>query len=278
MKNIMPTSADTVNFINSCTDLLTQKGDLITPPIQNWLGDFNRYRTNSDPNCMPTDPFNNSATIAQFLTLPMDSYCCQKNGICGEQYYQHVIQPPVDQDMVNASRVMFLHSPVSTQEDFIRDYDQTHQLIASLQNNLTEIAKNDPLYQGLPQPEIFAYSMFYIYFEQYTYIKGVAVQNLSISMLLLFGIVSAVFGILIAAHLVLLILFTICSMVTLIYVSNVVLGGWGVSTSTYLDHDQCSLGRQSRHRDWFRRRIQCTHPAEVQQNPWFQELQNQDCS
>lgn len=95
-----------------------------------------------------------------------------------------------EDQVVTYSRIMFLHSPVRTQDDFIRNYDETHQLIASLQANLTEMAKNSEDYINKTLPTMFAQSMFYIYFEQYTYIKGVAAQNLMISMFLLFGIVA----------------------------------------------------------------------------------------
>ena len=95
-----------------------------------------------------------------------------------------------DNTTVPYSRIMFLHSPVRTQEDFIRNYDQTHQMIAALQQNLTDMATNNDDYKDQPMPTMFANSMFYVYFEQYTYIKGVAVQNLLISLFLLFAIVA----------------------------------------------------------------------------------------
>lgn len=155
------------------------------------MADFLRYYSNPDNLCVPTvDPFNLTTCVQEFQNITMDSYCCQKNGICGQQYYQH-IKNITDDGIVKYSRVMFLHSPVRTQEDFIRNYDETHQLISSLQANLTAMAQaNDDYKSSGVMPTMYAQSMFYIYFEQYTYIKGLAVQNLLVSMLLLFGIVA----------------------------------------------------------------------------------------
>jgi len=195
IKDAIPNS-DTGDFLQTCTDLLTQRGTLITPPIQNWMADFLRFYSNPDNLCVPTiDPFNLTTCMQEFQQITMDSYCCQKNGICGQQYYQH-IKNITDDGIVRLSRVMFLHSPVRTQEDFIRNYDETHQLISALQANLTAMAAaNEDYKEKGVMPTIYAQSMFYIYFEQYTYIKGLAMQNLLVSMLLLFGIVAVV-----AAH------------------------------------------------------------------------------
>lgn len=178
-------------FMQDVTNLLVQKGDLITPPFQNWLADFNRFLQNIDLNCQPSDSMNISKSLKEFIEIPYQGYCCQRNGICGNQYYQH-IRPMVDENSttVPISRIMFLHSPVRTQEDFIRNYDETHQMIAALQKNLTQMAADNEEYAGQPTPTMYANSMFYVYFEQYTYIKGVAVQNLLISLFLLFAIVA----------------------------------------------------------------------------------------
>ena len=185
------TDDESNRFMQTVTNMLVMKGDLITPPFQNWITDFNRYLQNMDLNCQPRDGTNISQSLNDFLKLPYNGYCCQKNGICGNQYYVHV-RPMTDPDntTVPYSRIMFLHSPVRTQEDFIRNYDQTHQMIAALQQNLTDMATNNDDYTDQPMPTMFANSMFYVYFEQYTYIKGVAVQNLLISLFLLFAIVA----------------------------------------------------------------------------------------
>lgn len=190
MQNMQPDMTSN-EFMNNVTNLLVQRKTLITPPFQNWLADFRRYSENSDENCKPGDGWSTKENLDYFLKIPYSSYCCQGNGICGNQYYQHV-HPIKDNSSttVPIARIMFLHSPVRTQEDFIRNYDETHQIISSLQANLTSMARSNPSYENQTMPTMFAYSMFYVYFEQYTYIKGVAVQNLLVSLLLLFAIVA----------------------------------------------------------------------------------------
>ena len=190
MENMQPDPTSN-EFMNNVTNLLVERKTLITPPFQNWLADFRRFIENIDQNCQPAEGSSIKESLDDFVKIEFNSYCCQTNGICGNQYYQHV-KPIMDNTSttVPIARIMFLHSPVRTQEDFIRNYDETHQIIASLQANLTAMAKDNPEYENQAMPTMYANSMFYVFFEQYTYIKGVAVQNLLVSLLLLFAIVA----------------------------------------------------------------------------------------
>ena len=63
-----------------------------------------------------------------------------------------------------------------------------------LSQDYAKEAETLPEYAGKPKPSMYAYSLFYMYFEQYTYIKGVALQNILISLACLFGVVSVRFS------------------------------------------------------------------------------------
>lgn len=70
-----------------------------------------------------------------------------------------------DGDLV-ASRYRFMHTALNTQDQFINGYLQPVTVANEYSKNFTDGGS------------AFAYSLFYVYFEQYTYIKGVALTNI----------------------------------------------------------------------------------------------------
>lgn len=138
-----------------------------------------------------------------FVKIRVTSDCCQKFGICGEQFLTDI---SFDKNgKVSATRFRFSHTPVHYQEDFIRDLILTRRvadlfsekLIPAKQTQGSNVAKID---FDLPQstkrslsesvihhlglntligsqeteaPIAFTYSLFYVFYDQYTYIRGV---------------------------------------------------------------------------------------------------------
>jgi len=82
---------------------------------------------------------------------------------------------------MNPTRLQFLSAPLQQQKDFIKSYDETYQIVKKLSEDYSKESSTLEEYNGRPKPNMYAYSLFYMYFEQYTYIKGIALQNILIS-------------------------------------------------------------------------------------------------
>ena len=63
--------------------------------------------------------------MAIFVTIQVESDCCQSYGICGEQYSQDVIFD--DTGRVTTSRFRFQHTVQKTQEDYIKGLVETRK-------------------------------------------------------------------------------------------------------------------------------------------------------
>lgn len=132
----------------------------------------------------------------------------------------------LDENMaMNPTRLEFLSAPLQQQADFIKSYDETYQIVKKLSDDYAKEAETLPEYQGRPKPNMFAYSLFYMYFEQYTYIKGIALQNILISLAVLFGTVSFFFNFAIGLYIFVLITGVLLTMITLIWLTNITFGG-----------------------------------------------------
>lgn len=64
--------------------------------------------------------------MREFIKIKIESDCCQKYGICGEQFVTDV---SFDRNgKVAATRFRFSHTPVRYQDDFIRDLILTRRV------------------------------------------------------------------------------------------------------------------------------------------------------
>jgi hypothetical protein len=135
------------------------------------------------------------------LRITTDDYCCQNVGICGSQYTPHV-KVDVENDKIGPFRIALLHSALDSQEAFIRNFVETKQIVdwfdQDFRNQLTKLrnegkADSQGLVNGYSidqYPKMYAQSVFYVYFEQYMYIKGIALGNFSLAIVILFAIVT----------------------------------------------------------------------------------------
>ena len=136
------------------------------------------------------------------MKIKIESECCQHFGICGEQFVTDIVFD--DNGKVSATRFRFQHKPLKYQSDFINALVETrkaadlhaYKLIpnrnvnadislnlekpTSVVSSLLEIAGFQPqemLETITEAPNAFTYSLFYVYYDQYTYIRGVLSQN-----------------------------------------------------------------------------------------------------
>lgn len=120
---------------------------------------------NMDPNCTqcvpPANVVNNRPSPSDFdryLGMFLGStYCGQTCALCGSGHYADVVT--VDNEVV-VSRWRAFHTVLVNQSDYIGALESARRISQKIEDNT-----------GVP---VFAYSVFYPYFEQYIYISGVA--------------------------------------------------------------------------------------------------------
>lgn len=64
------------------------------------------------------DNFDYGQQLKQFLSISIDSPCCQSFGICGEQYNKDLIFD--DDGKLVSTRLRVMHTPLRNSYDYIR--------------------------------------------------------------------------------------------------------------------------------------------------------------
>jgi Niemann-Pick C1 protein len=166
------------------SDSLSKLTAYVQPPIYSWVSTFNRILDSADlgqtavgicgMQYLGMKTF--SEKLQFFKNIKIDSACCKTYGICGETFEKDIVLN--DDGSVAASRFRFQHMPCAVSDDFTNAFVKTRQVVDYFSNQLPGAGDDKKAY---------AYSLFYVYFEQYTYIRGVAIENL----LLAVGVVYA---------------------------------------------------------------------------------------
>lgn len=79
---------------------------------------------------------------------------------------------------------------------------------------MKDLVKNDPTL------EVYPYSLFYIYYDQYSYIRSVAIENLLLALAVVYLVVSLIQSIKIAIVICVFVLLTTIDLVGFVYLSN----------------------------------------------------------
>ncbi|RPA81499.1 multidrug efflux transporter AcrB transmembrane domain-containing protein [Ascobolus immersus RN42] len=111
-----------------------------------------------------------------WLQAPTGEECA----IAGKAAYSHAIVPDYKRNTINATHFRTSHTPLRSQDDFIKAY-------ASARRIAKEISKNT----GAP---VFPYSKFYIFFDQYANIKKLTVTLLLSALATIFVVTSVFLG------------------------------------------------------------------------------------
>ena len=148
--------------------------------------------------------------MEMFTKISIESQCCQKYGICGEQYSQDIVFD--DQGRVETTRFRFQHQPLKYQEDYIQAVVETRKATDKLADTLIPVqysnvnvdlsvtkpkgwmqklqsllglgdAEQDLKDAEAESPIVFCYSLFYVYYDQYTYITGVLAQDVMMGLI-----------------------------------------------------------------------------------------------
>ena len=74
--------------------------------------------------------------MSEFIKIEIDSDCCQKYGICGEQYSLDIIFN--DEGKVETTRFRFMHQPLKSQEDYIAALVETRKTTDIMTKRLSQ--------------------------------------------------------------------------------------------------------------------------------------------
>lgn len=120
--------------------------------------------------------------VRTFLNISIDSSCCQSYGVCGKQYETDVVfEDDTPTSRVKASRLRFQLQPLRQEKDFINSYYYLQKYIAQLAEGV--VAPEGKKNQG---SLVFPYSLTFVFYEQYGYIQGVAIQDLLLAIAAVF--------------------------------------------------------------------------------------------
>ena len=180
----------------------------IPSPVYSWLDTFNQWRQMrffleekrrqgltdcpSQNNVMkpfayeidPRYVHNSSCTdnshfyplVQQFVDISIESQCCQSFGICGKQFKTDIKFRRSNfagrVDGITTSRLRTQIVKLSNESLFINSFYYMHQYIRTWSHKLEPKGGSGA----------FAYSMYFVYYAQYLYIKGVAIQNVLLAM------------------------------------------------------------------------------------------------
>ncbi|KAH9099720.1 hypothetical protein Ae201684P_018731 [Aphanomyces euteiches] len=124
--------------------------------------------------------------VYNFTKIPIDSQCCQSFGMCGAQYAMDIEfqleKRALSETVVrgiSASRFRFQLAPLANQARFINSFYYLNHYTTEWSAPIPTLEKN------LDDPVAFPYSLYFVYYDQYLTIQGVAVQ----SVLLALGVV-----------------------------------------------------------------------------------------
>jgi len=178
-KNVDFEDSDNIAVIEELETDLSRLSCCVVPPIYDW---YHQFKASMDTSIPGRDYACNATArramafpdaLRSFLEISIHSPCCTNYGICGEQYLEDMAFDA--NGNLESSRFRFFHTPLNTQEDFIQAFVQTRNIVD----------KYSPKLKG--GASAFAYSLFYVYFEQYTYIKGLALTNILLAVAIVYS-------------------------------------------------------------------------------------------
>jgi len=211
---------DNLGVINNMTNDLSRLSTCLVPPIYSWLPQFITALDASDQDFPGRAAACNASMraslptyeekIKDFLNIKLTDSCCSRYGICGEQYADDFVFDEFGKLQVTKFR--FNHVPLNDQDSFINSFLQIRTIV-------------DQYSRDLKNGNAFAYAMHYVFFEQYFFIKGLALTNLLLATAIVYSCILLLKNAAAGLMVFLSVLFTTVDIIGLIYLFNVVFGG-----------------------------------------------------
>lgn len=155
----------------------------------------------------------------KFFPMWLTTKCTNKCGSCGAPFAMDInldtSQPQNSPNYIRATRFRGFHKQLVTQEDFIDGITSSYELANGLKDSF-----------GI---EIFPYSIFYIFFEQYMYIERVAVLCIGLALAAVFLVTLFLLGNIYCSLLICVVVFMIeMNVLSVMYLWNISLNAVSV--------------------------------------------------
>ena len=251
--------ADLYDNIDKLIDFLSQKEGLIASSFRVWYQGMFSLRDSQYVNpemyevCFkgqdPTIVNDYNKLAAFYMTLTLDHPCCNSFSICGGQFYQDIVFDK--NDKIKMSRITFFHEALRKQSDYIESMNNIQDLVDYFLKNMMnsptleiQIENDDfeevksqpkaPLSESTGSFDAYPYSLFYVFFEQYSYVKGITIQNYMLSLLFLFCFVSCLYSAFTSLILVFIVLLISSNLWSLMWLENLIFSGLPIEFNAIL--------------------------------------------
>ena len=182
-------------------DLIDEMSDEIAslssvqPPVYSWYKDFTKFMNqsyyrhcNEHYNELINQPL--ADQVKEFLKIKVDSSCCKNDGLCGEPYVSDIAFN--DKGEIEATRFRFYHIALTEQSKYVNSVLETNSVANKYKERFGLIPGKEKTNnfkingKDVSINTVFPYSLFYVYYDQYLFIRGISIQNLSIGFAAIF--------------------------------------------------------------------------------------------
>lgn len=192
--NIDYSNENNLKLIDQMSDHLAALSS-VKPPVYSWYKDFQKfmssfYEKECNPQLQELKKQPLKTQVKEFLKMKADSYCCKSKAICGEPYVSDITFN--ENGDIESSRFRFQHVALRNQSIYVNSVIQTNAVAREYRDKFTLMkgktkTKNFVLNgKEVDIPTVFPYSLFYVYYDQYLFIRGITIQNLLIGLAVVF--------------------------------------------------------------------------------------------
>lgn len=226
--NIDYNNKKNLELIDEMSDYLAAL-DSVQPPVYSWYKDFSKFmyqsyyrHCNEHYNELINQPL--ADQVREFLKIKVDSSCCKIDGLCGEPYVSDISFN--DKGEIEASRFRFYHVALTDQEKYVKSVLQTNAVANKFKDKFILMegkSKEDNFEINGKKVSInaaFPYSLFYVYYDQYLFIRGISLQNLLIGFATIFLAVQFATNILASLVVVFFVLSNVFHLIGMLYLFN----------------------------------------------------------
>jgi len=219
LKDLDYANPNVTTAVRSITTGLSFLQDYVETPIYSWIDAVQAYMSGASTQCQPEPGSDFNSIVRQFLEIPIDGVCCQQYGLCGQQYVSDVkFYNDSPESGIEASRLRMQLKPLAQEKDFINSYYYLNKYVNDLSSVIPE------RYPGQKEKSdgtlVFPYSLYFVYYEQYTYIMGVAIQDCLLALGAVFISTAVITNIPTAACIVFIVLCIMFNVIGVLYLWN----------------------------------------------------------
>lgn len=135
--------------------------------------------------------------VKEFIQIKVDSACCLEQGLCGEPYKDDIYFN--EDGVIEASRFRFQHVALVNETIYLDSIVQTKNVLNKFSKQFTLMpGKTNAFILNGEEVKIdsaYPYSLFYVFFDQYLFIRGISIQNTLIALASIFLAVQLIMNI-----------------------------------------------------------------------------------